>query len=141
MILSASTVALTRLGVGLAFLGVGALAWRAVTRTLARRVALRAPDDALLAAVPAGTAGIVYFSSTTCGPCRLQQQPALDALAAEWGLHVAIVSVDAARDTDAASRWGVFSVPTTFVFGPDRQLRYVNRGVATAETLARQLSA
>ena len=48
-------------------------------------------------------------------------------------LHV--VEVDATEQPELASRWGVMSVPTAFLFDPRGQLRHVNHGVTRAEKL------
>jgi hypothetical protein len=52
-----------------------------------------------------------------------------------------VIQVDASEQPDVAERWGVFSAPTTFVLDPDHMPRQVNRGVASVETLKKQLAA
>ncbi len=104
-----------------------------------RRVARTAAQDALLASLRPGVPTIVYFASPHCAPCRTQQKPILRALQAELGEGVQIVEVNALEDTEAASRWGVFSVPTTFVLDGQGTPREVNYGVARLAQLKRQL--
>jgi len=53
-------------------------------------------------------------------------------------LHV--VEIDATEQPELASRWGVMSVPTTFVIDPSGALRHVNHGVARAEQLLMQIN-
>jgi thioredoxin-related protein len=52
-------------------------------------------------------------------------------------LHV--VEIDTTTRPDLASRWGVMSVPTTFLFDPHGKLCHVNHGVTRAEQLLMQL--
>lgn len=131
---------LTRLAVVGGFFGVGTLAWAGVTRLASRRAARQAPADPLLAGAPPGQPAIVYFSTRHCVPCRTQQQPALDRLAAEAGAAVRIIRIDALEQPELADRWGVFSAPTTIVLDGERTPRHINRGVASFETLERQLA-
>lgn len=118
-----------------------ALAWRLYQRHSLRRLTTQAPSDPALADAAPGTPVIVYFTTPFCAPCRTQQQPALQQIAAHFGAGVQIVQVDAAADTETADRWGVLSAPTTFVLDAAHQPRYVNRGVADAATLREQLAA
>ncbi len=103
------------------------------------RVARLATGDPVLANWLPGVPTVVYFSASTCAPCRLQQEPALRALQAELGARVRVVPVDALAQPEAARRWGVLTVPTTFVLDRRGQPQEVNYGVASAEKLKQQL--
>lgn len=117
-------------------------AYRLYTRRQMRRVADSANSDPILQSLRPGVPAVVYFTTPTCIPCRTQQQPTLARLQAELGEHaVQVIKIDAFEDPDAASRWGVFSAPTTFILDAQRQPRAVNHGVADIETLKRQLVA
>jgi thioredoxin-like negative regulator of GroEL len=73
---------------------------------------------------------------------RLQQTPYLQKLQSELGENgVKIIRVDAAEHPDTATRWGVFSVPTTFVLNELGQPRNVHNGVVDPDTLKRELLA
>jgi len=52
---------------------------------------------------------------------------------------VQVIEVNALNQPDAADRWGVLSIPTTFVLDGRGALREVNRGVAGTDTLKQQL--
>lgn len=104
-----------------------------------RRVGQQAPVDPLLQTVPPGTPAIVYFTTPGCIPCQTQQKPALARLQQTLGGGVHIIQVDAAADPEAAARWGVMTAPTTFVLDGQGKPGAVNYGVATTETLLRQL--
>lgn len=132
---------LERLLLALLLAAAAVFIWRVYQRHSLRRLAERAPIDPALSNAAPGTPVIVYFTTPFCAPCRTQQRPALDQIAAQFGAGVQIVQVDAAADTEAADRWGVLSAPTTFVLDATHQPRYVNRGVATAATLREQLQA
>jgi len=117
------------------------LAYRLLSRRQLRRAMVAAPTDSVLRDFRPGVPAIVYFTTPYCGPCETQQTPALRRLEAELGDRVQIFRVDATQDAEAAERWGVFSVPTTFVLDGDGQPRQVNHGVADASKLRSQLEA
>lgn len=104
-----------------------------------RHVTALAPVDPVLVDWQPGVPTIVYFSSPQCAPCQLQQEPALRVLQAELGAGVRIVPVDALAQPEAARRWGVLTVPTTFVLDRRGRPQEVNYGVAGVEKLKQQL--
>ncbi|HEX2618799.1 MAG TPA: thioredoxin family protein [Phototrophicaceae bacterium] len=118
---------------------VGVVVYSLITRRQLALVELTAPRDPLLRDVPAGVPTIVYFTTPTCVPCQLQQTPTLKRLKEETGEHLQVIRVDATEDPDAASRWGVFSVPTTFVLDADGKPRSVFNGVVSAEVLRKEI--
>jgi thiol-disulfide isomerase/thioredoxin len=123
-----------------AILALGMSVWIAFNRFSLRRAARIASADPLLADLRTGVPAILYFTTPFCEPCRTLQKPALTQLQAELGPSIQVVQVDASVQPEVADRWGVFSAPTTFVL--DRRLvpQQVNRGVASVETLRRQLA-
>jgi len=82
---------------------------------------------------------ILYFTTPDCAPCRTIQRPALQQVQAEWGDRLQVIEVDATRYADLAKRWGVLSVPTTFLLDTSGKPRFVNHGVTHAEHLMDQL--
>ncbi len=118
----------------------GLIIYRLYTRRHVQRVA-SAPRDLLLHGLREGVPTIVYFTTPQCMPCKTQQLPALQTLQTELGERLQVVRVDATEQPEAAERWGVFSVPTTFVLDRQGQAREVNYGVADAAKLRRQLQA
>lgn len=94
-------------------------------------------DDELLQKREPGVPMIVYFTTPTCIPCKTQQRPALQQLAAQTRVH--IVEVDASQEQETAQRWGVMTAPTTFVFDPNGRPTAVNYGAVDAHTLIQQL--
>ena len=118
----------------------GLIIYRLYTRRHVQRVA-SAPRDLLLDGLREGVPTIVYFTTPQCMPCKTQQLPALQTLQTELGERLQVVRVDATEQPEAAERWGVFSVPTTFVLDRQGQAREVNYGVADAAKLRRQLQA
>lgn len=130
-----------RLLIMLLLIGAGVLIYRLLTRRQLNRVAQTALSDPLLAEVKSGTPTIVYFTTPSCAPCKFQQTPILQRLQTELGEHLRVIRVDATQDPDAATRWGVMTVPTTFVLDRQMQPRSVYNGVVDAETLKRELLA
>ncbi len=120
---------------------IGFIAYKVFTRQQLSRAAASVPSDLLLRDVKRDTATIVYFTTPQCTPCRLQQTPTLNSLKEELGENIQIVRVDATEDPEAADRWGVMTVPTTFVLDREHRPRHVHNGVVDAATLKRQLLA
>jgi hypothetical protein len=69
----------------------------------------------------------------------MQQRPAIQRLLSEMGDGVQVIEVDALEQPEAADRWGVLSIPTTFILDRQGQPREINYGVARAEKLKHQL--
>ena len=115
------------------------IAFGILRRWQLRHVARQAAADPLLSDLHPDVPTIVYFTSPYCGPCQTRQKPALRALQDDLGEGVQIVEVNALEDPDAARRWGVLSVPTTFILDGRGMPREVNYGVAGVEKLKRQL--
>jgi thiol-disulfide isomerase/thioredoxin len=84
---------------------------------------------------------LVYFTTPTCAPCKTVQEPAIEQVARALGGGFQLVQVDAAARPEVARRWGVMSVPTTFVLDARGRARYVNNGVARADKLLKQIQA
>ena len=91
-----------------------------------------------LGPIHSGAFILVYFTTPTCAPCKTVQRPAIQRLSQMLGSDLHVVEVDATEKPELASRWGVMSVPTTFLFDPRGELRHVNHGVTRAEKLLMQ---
>jgi thioredoxin 1 len=83
---------------------------------------------------------LVYFTTPTCAPCKTVQRPAIKSLSQLLGDALHVIEIDATEKPDMASRWGVMSVPTTFLFDPKGNLRHINHGVTRAEKLLSQIN-
>lgn len=130
-----------RIVVALVLIALGYIVYCAITRCQLRKASAAASADPLLAELKRGVPTIVYFTTPTCAPCRFQQMPALEQVQADLGERIQIVRVDATENAEAADRWGVFTVPMTFVLDGQFTPREVNHGVADATKLKRQLEA
>lgn len=82
---------------------------------------------------------LVYFTTPTCTPCKTVQRPAIEQISKQLGSQLNVIEIDATEKPEIASRWGVMSVPTTFIFDPKGQLRHINHGVTRAEKLLMQI--
>ena len=91
-----------------------------------------------LGPIRSGAFILVYFTTPTCASCKTVQRPAIQRLSQMLGSELHVVEVDATEKPELASRWGVMSVPTTFLFDPRGELRHVNHGVTRAEKLLMQ---
>ncbi len=105
-----------------------------------RRATRLANHDPLLAEFIPGKPGILYFTADGCAACKTQQQPAFARLRGLPGYEdVQIIQVDADQRLHDAERWGVMSLPTTYVLDTQGQPKAVNYGVASAEKLRKQI--
>jgi thiol-disulfide isomerase/thioredoxin len=91
-----------------------------------------------LLSVP-GTPAILYFTTPDCAACKTIQRPALYRIQERLGDRLQVVEINAQEQPELAARWGVLSVPTTFVIDQHGQLRHVNHGVTRADRLLQQL--
>ena len=124
-----------------ALLVAGVIAYRVLIMCQINKAKAVKNADPLLAACLPGVPTILYFTTPSCGPCRLQQTPVLKQLQQELGeTGLQLIRVDATENPDAADRWGVFSVPTTFVLDKNGQPYRVHNGVVGLETLRQELT-
>ena len=87
---------------------------------------------------PAGEPRLLYFRSSQCPPCVTQARY-LEQLPSQVRDRVAIQKIDADRESDAAARYGVFTLPTTLLLDREGSIRHINYGLTDARKLARQL--
>jgi thiol:disulfide interchange protein len=85
-----------------------------------------------------GTPRIVYFTTATCVICKVQQEPAMTAVAARVP-DLLIQRHDAVEEGELAKQYGVLSVPTTAVYRRDGTLVTINRGFTPAAALLAQI--
>ena len=105
------------------------------------RAGKAAPAAQTEALVQAGRPAVLYFTTPECVTCKSFQRPQLRRLEGMLGEGVQVVEIDAQSRPELASRWGVLSVPTTFVLDSAGKPRHVNHGAVPAEKLAEQIHA
>jgi thiol-disulfide isomerase/thioredoxin len=84
-----------------------------------------------------GIPRIIYFTTTSCVVCKVQQQPAMEELLDKLP-EIEIDKYDAVEEQALADRYGVLSVPTTAVYDRAGELVSINRGFAPAAVLYAQ---
>lgn len=94
--------------------------------------------DPLLVNFESGKPGVILFTADHCAPCKFQQRPALQRLKAETQ-ELQVIEVDVEANPEAAQRWGVMSLPTTYVLDKAGQPKAINHGVTSTEKLKQQL--
>ncbi len=124
----------------LALLGVAA--YRYFQRGQLKRATTQVRIDPLLLDYRAGVPGVMLFTAEYCAPCKFQQRPNIQRALAQVGEErVQFIQVDVQQHPEAAQRWGVMSLPTTYILDADGQPRDVYHGVVSAERLQAQLLA
>lgn len=137
---------LARLGIVVGIVVVGFVAYQLGTRWQVARVSgssgkQNGATAELLSQLRPGVPGIIYFWSPDCPPCLAVQKPALAALQRELGEDgVQVVAVNVYDRPDLADKWGVLSLPTTFVVDADGEPRGINHGVTREDKLRRQVA-
>lgn len=118
---------------------LGVIAYQLFTRRQLQMASSVVHSDPLLSNIMLNKQTIVYFTTPQCAPCKLQQTPTLNKLETASDGQLQIIRVDATEDPSAADRWGVFSVPTTFVLDETGKPRRVFNGVVSEDQLKQEL--
>jgi thioredoxin-like negative regulator of GroEL len=124
-----------RLLIILALVASGLLVYRLAGLLTLRRA------GALSSALLEGAQGkpvLLYFTTPACAPCKTVQRPAIRRLEELTAGRLEVVEIDASARPDLADRWGVLSVPTTFVLDASGRPRHVNHGVTSTTRLLAQ---
>jgi len=123
-----------------AIIAAGLLLYRAVNHAMLARARRggEQSDDALPGRL-AGQPAILYFTTPECVPCKTIQRPALQRIQELFGDRLRVIEIDAQAQPDIASRWGVLSVPTTFIIDRQGNPQHVNHGATRAEKLFQQV--
>jgi thiol-disulfide isomerase/thioredoxin len=128
---------LLRFGLAIAIIVIGLLGYWLISQRLLVRA--RNNVSTLFRKFP-NKPVIVYFTTPDCAPCKTVQRPALNQVSRLLGEKLEVVEIDATERPDLAQKWGVMSVPTTFLLDARGEARYVNNGVARAEKLMEQIN-
>jgi thioredoxin-like negative regulator of GroEL len=113
------------------------IAYRAFNLWKLRRIN---EQDQLFTHFAPGKPGVVLFTAEYCYPCITQQKPAIHRLVEQIGEKaIQVIEVDVEKNPEVAQRWGVLSLPTTFILDRDGKPRDINHGVTSTEKLKRQL--
>lgn len=125
---------LERVAIAVIVIGLGFVAYRLLLSTQ-RRLAMSAAGRARGSHRPA----LLVFTSPTCAPCKLQQMPIVERLMGGWGDRVSLQVIDVTEQPDTASRFGVWSLPTTIVLDAAGRVAAINQGVAGEAKLREQV--
>ena len=123
------------IALGLAVIGISGF-W-----LINRLILLRAGQQAFsLAGFQPGRPAVLYFSTSTCLPCQTMQSPALRIVKDRLGEEAwQLIQIDAVEHPEIAQKWGVMSVPTTFILDAEGKPRQINHGIVLADQLIKQI--
>lgn len=131
---------LMRLALSAVLLIAGTVGFVALKKIRLSKAAHMAGTDPLLESTLIGVPTILYFTTQDCMTCKYAQGPALEQLKSELGENINIVKVDAAEDRDAADRWKIRTVPTTYVLDSAGVPVEVNQGATETSRLRAQVA-
>jgi thiol-disulfide isomerase/thioredoxin len=86
-----------------------------------------------------GAFTLVYFTTSSCVPCKTVQRPEIAKLESILDNKIQVIEIDATEHPDMANRWGVMSVPTTYLINPQGKLLHINHGIKLARHLLMQI--
>ena len=136
MLLNPDILSHTVLAIGIILICVGAYS---LYDLIMRHHLLTRRLLAELGPIRSGVFILVYFSTPNCTVCKTIQRPAIEKLNNLLGDSLRVFEIDATKEPELARRWGVVSVPATFLINPRGELHHSNHGVAPAENLLIQL--
>ena len=124
-----------RILIAIAIVGLGIVAYQLFLHAQRRRAARRSRNRAAT-----GRSAVLVFTSPTCAPCKLQQLPIIDRILLDWHDKIEVEIVDVTEKPEAATQYGVWSLPTTIVLDAQRKVIAINQGVALEKKLREQIA-
>ena len=122
---------------GIAIAAIACLVWRAWQHRRLLGVAEHAAPSQVKQLVDGTRPAVLYFTTSECAQCRLQQTPILSQLAAK--VDIAVHKLDAVEQEALARFYGIMTVPTTVVLDPQLRPVAVNHGVTPLPKLLAQV--
>lgn len=129
----------TRILWAAAIIAMGLLLYRVFNNALLIRARQSVKDKSGLPGLPGDRPSILYFTTPECVACKTIQRPALQRVQERMGSRLRVIEIDAHERPDLASRWGVLSVPTTFILDRNGDPQTVNHGATRADKLVQQV--
>ena len=124
-----------RIVIALAVVAIFLIAYQGLLRMQRRRVTQGSKRGGRT-----GRSALLVFTSPTCAPCKLQQLPIVDRVLVDWRDKIDYELIDVAERPEAATQYGVWSVPTSIVLDAQRQVIAINQGVVFEKKLREQLA-
>lgn len=81
---------------------------------------------------------LLYFRSEHCAPC-VTQAYYLQSVERRFDERLDIKKIDVDVEREMASRYGVFTLPTTLIVDESGDVKHINYGLTAATKLTRQL--
>ncbi|MCI0397629.1 MAG: thioredoxin family protein [Chloroflexi bacterium] len=81
---------------------------------------------------------LLYFRSAACAPC-LAQGHYVQEVEERFDGRLVVRKIDADQEVEQATRYGVFTLPTTLVVSPAGTVKYINYGLTDVARLVRQV--
>ena len=126
---------LERIVIATLVVAVGLLAYALLLRWQRQRVINHTGERAATS-----QSALLVFTSPTCAPCKLQQQPIIDRILVDWRDKIEVDVIDVTEQPGVAAQYGVWSLPTTIVLDANRSVIAINQGVALEGKLREQIA-
>jgi thiol-disulfide isomerase/thioredoxin len=81
---------------------------------------------------------LLYFRNDACSPCMTQAHY-LENLEKKFKDKFALQKIDTELEPEKATKYGVFTLPTTLVIDRQGEVKYINYGLTNTFRLSQQL--
>jgi thiol-disulfide isomerase/thioredoxin len=86
-----------------------------------------------------GKPNLLYFTGEYCSACKFQQTPIVEAISTKLGKMITVKEYNISNYPELASRYKVFTLPTTIILNESGQVTHINYGVTRQDKLETQL--
>ena len=93
-------------------------------------------DEKIKPGIPA----ILYFWSSSCHVCKTIQRPMIELLLKEFFTdRIQFIDVNIEDEQSYADKWGVMTVPSSFIIDERGECKFANSGLVRKEILQSQI--
>lgn len=126
---------LDRIFITMAIIGIFFLLFK-LKRERQLHMAKRAADTTT---IPNKKSQILYFSSAACSQCLGQERILNEIIEGSGFLNVTLSKYSIEDDAALAQQWGVKTLPTTILLSNSGEVKQINNGLVSTNTILSQL--